>query len=87
MHLSVPPEGHFRAIASELAVRIAEHLGGEAPESGAVGDQVEALASRLAGAGTPGRPITFEFRQEQGALVIEGRCGGEISELRHPLPD
>ncbi len=86
MHLSVPAEGGLRGIASELAARIAEHLGAAAQEAQAVGVLVEGLASRLGNGGQPDRAITFEFRQGRGELVIEGRCSGQASEVRHPLP-
>jgi hypothetical protein len=86
MQLSVPSEGGLRAIASELAARVAEHLGAAAPDAEAVGALVEGLASRLGNGGPSGTSITFEFRQGLGELVIEGRCSGKASEVRHPLP-
>jgi hypothetical protein len=86
MHLSVPAEGRLRGIARELATRVAEHLGAPGPDAQAVGEAVEGLASRLANGGQADRSITFEFRQARGELVIEGRCSGEATEVRHPLP-
>lgn len=86
MHLSVPSEGGLRGIASELAARVAEHLGAAGPDVQAIGALVEGLASRLGNGAQSGRSITFEFRQARGELVIEGRCSGEASEVRHPLP-
>lgn len=86
MHLSVPAEGGLRSIASELAARIAEHLGAVASDAQTIGTLVEGLASRLGNrGGHRGKDITFEFRQAGGELVIEGRCEDEISEVRHRL--
>ena len=85
MFLSVPAEGRLRRIASDLATRIAEHLGSDASTAESLAGAVEGLASRV-GAGAPQGEIAFEFRQLPGALVIEARCDGEASEVRHPLP-
>ncbi|MGH9371483.1 MAG: hypothetical protein ACRD15_08135 [Vicinamibacterales bacterium] len=87
MRLSVPAEGGLRGIASELATRIAEHLGSKSPDAQSLGAMVDGLASRLGNGGAHAeRDITFEFRQVDGELVIEARCNDEASEVRHPLP-
>ena len=84
MHLSVPAEGGLRDIAGELAARIAEHLGASDAES--LGARVEGLAASLSrDAGCRERVITFEFREQDGELVVAGSCNGEASEVRHQL--
>ena len=80
MRLSVPSEGSLSEVAGELAVKVAEFLGGE---SSSIGTTLEQLASRVAAAG---EDITFEFRQIDRELVIQARCNGRSSEARHPLP-
>ncbi len=80
MRLSVPSEGDLRAVAGELAAKVAEFLGGEA---GSIGATLESLTSRVAAAG---EEITFEFQHSDRALVIRARCNGRSSEVRHPLP-
>ena len=79
MRLSVPSEGSLTAVASELAAKVAEFLGGE---GGSIGATLEQLASRVAAGG---EDITFEFRQINRELVILARCNGRSSEARHPL--
>jgi hypothetical protein len=79
MRLSAPSEGDLAGIAGELAAKVAEFLGGEA---GSISAMLEALSSRVAAAG---EDITFEFRQVNGELIIEARCNGRTSEVRHPL--
>ena len=91
LRLSVPAAGgRLRDIASELAARVAEHLGTAAPDAQSLGAAIEGLASRLGGLGAAadgdGENITFSFRQLGAELVIEARCCGESSEVRHPLP-
>jgi hypothetical protein len=81
MRLSVPSEGTLSAVAGELAAKVAEFLGGE---SGPIGATLDQLASRVAAAG---EDITFEFRQIDRELVIQARCNGRSSEVRHPLPN
>jgi hypothetical protein len=86
MRLSVPAEGGLRGIASELATKIAEYLGTGSPDAQSIGAMVDGLASRLGNGGKGAQDITFNFRQVDGDLVIEARCDGEASEVRHPLP-
>ena len=47
---------------------------------------VEKLAAKVGHGGQQGGSITFEFRQVGAELVIEARCDGQASEVRHPLP-
>lgn len=86
MDLSVPAVGGLRGIARDLATAVAQHLGAGAPEAQAIGAAVEGLASQLGNGGQADSAITFEFRQARGELVIEGRCSGQASEVRHSLP-
>jgi hypothetical protein len=80
MRLSVPADGDLGAIAAELAVKVAEFLGGDA---GSIGATLDGLTSRVA---TAGEDVTFEFRHVGCELVIQARCNGRSSEARHPLP-
>jgi hypothetical protein len=79
MRLSVPSEGDLSAIAAELAVKVTEFLGGQ---SASISATLDALSSRVAASG---EEITFEFREVDRELVIEARCNGRTSEVRHPL--
>lgn len=86
MHLSVPATGGLRGIASELATRIAEHLGAGASDARSIGTMVEGLATRLAnGSGDRAEAIAFDFRHVGGELVVEARCSGKASEIRHQI--
>jgi hypothetical protein len=87
LKLWVPAEGGLRSIASELATKIAQHLGTTAPDAQSIGATVEKLASQLGNVGKhEGLDITFSFRQVDGELVIVARRNDESSEVRHPLP-
>lgn len=87
MRLSVPAGEGLRAIACELATKIAEYLGSDAPEARSLGTAVERLAARLVnGREHQDRDIVFDFRRVDGELVIEARCEDRASEVRHPLP-
>jgi cobalamin biosynthesis protein CbiG len=81
LQLWVPAEGELRGIAAELAEKVAEHLG--APDARSLGQKVAGLASQLAGTD---QDIVFDFRERGGELVVEGRCAGQASEVRQPLP-
>jgi len=87
LQLTVPAAGGLRVIASELAARVAEHLGAGAPDARSIGDRVETIVSQLGDAARGEKEdITFEFRRSGAELVIHARCAGAASEVRHPLP-
>ena len=87
VRLWVPAEGGLRKIASELAAKVAQHLGTTAPDAQSLGAAIDKVASQLGNSGSrKGQDITFSFRQVVGELVIEARCNDEASEVRHPLP-
>jgi hypothetical protein len=85
LRLSVPAAGELRAVAVDVAGKVALYLGDKAEDGAAVGAAVESVAARVAPAGGDSE-ITFEFRQVEGELVIEARCGTRASEVRCPLP-
>jgi hypothetical protein len=85
LRLSVPAAGDFRAIASDLAVKVAESLGTSAPDAGGVVSALERAALEVA-ASDGDAQIEFVFRRAAGALLIEARSGGRVVEMRHALP-
>lgn len=85
LRLSVPVAGALRAVAADVAGKVAAHLGDKAADAAAVGAALEGVAARVASPGGDAE-ITFEFRQVEGELVIEARCGNRASEVRCPLP-
>jgi hypothetical protein len=82
--LSVPAAGALRAIAADIAGKVAVYLD-EASDTAGVCAALEGVAARVAPAGGEAE-ITFEFRQVEGELLIEARCGSRASEVRCPLP-
>ena len=85
LRLSVPAQGGLRAVATEVATRVAAYLGSTLPDAESVGAALEALAERVAPAGTQGE-ITFEFTEQDRELLIRARCDGRSSEARCALP-
>jgi hypothetical protein len=85
LRLSVPAQGVLREVATELAARVAEYLGDKAQDASAVSAALESVASRVAPNGSDA-DIEFDFRQVEGELLIEARCGSRTSEVRCPLP-
>ena len=85
LRLSVPAAGRLRTIAGELAAKVAEYLGTNAPDVDSVGEALEGLASTVAADAHAG-DITFEFREANRELVIQARCNDRSSEVRYPLP-
>jgi hypothetical protein len=85
LRLSVPAAGDLRAIAPELAGKVAEQLGAGAPEAAGVAEVVERVAREVAGTERDGQ-IEFTFRRAAGALLIEARSSGRTAEIQHALP-
>jgi hypothetical protein len=85
LRLSVPAAGDLRAIAPELAVKVAEQLGGGALEAARAAEAVERVALDVAAPDGDGQ-IEFIFRRAAGALLIEARSGGRTAEIQHALP-
>jgi hypothetical protein len=88
LRLSVPAGDGFRAVAVDLAVKVAEYVGCPPPDATKVAALLESLAATVA----PSAPsdadsagITFEFHQVGNELRIEARCADRSSEARHPL--
>ena len=86
VRLWVPAEGDLRSLAGELAAKIAEHLGADAPDAQSLADKVAGLTSDLANGGHQSQDIALEFRQVDGELVVEARCAGTASEVRQGIP-
>jgi hypothetical protein len=85
LRLSVPALGPLRGVAADIAGKVAESLGDKALDPGSVGAALDNIASLVAPDGSDAE-ITFEFRQIEGELLIEARCGSRCSEVRCPLP-
>jgi hypothetical protein len=85
LRLSVPASGDLRAIASELAVKVAEYLGTGGPEAAGVATALERAAREVAPPEGDAQ-IEFVFRRAAGALLIEARSGGGVAEMRYVLP-
>ena len=85
LRLTVPAEGVLRVIAAELAARVAEYVGEKPPDPAVVSAALESVAARVAPKGVDAE-IQFDFRDADGELLIEARCGSRSSEVRCPLP-
>jgi hypothetical protein len=86
LRLWVPAQSDLRSIAGELAAKVAEFLGADAPDAQSLAEKVAGLASTLANGGQPSHDIALEFRQVNGELVVEARCAGAASEIRQGIP-
>jgi hypothetical protein len=85
LRLSVPFGGALRTVASDVAGRVVEYLKERAPDAAAVTAALENVATKVAPASADAE-ITFDFRDVNGALLIEAHCGSRSSEVRCPLP-
>jgi predicted sugar kinase len=84
LRLSVPAHGDLHEIAREIAAKVAEHLG--AGDAQSLAAKVAQLAAQLRNGSPQAQDIAMEFRRVEGELVVEARCAGEASEVRHEIP-
>jgi hypothetical protein len=88
LRLTVPADDEYSAVAADLAVKVAEHLGRAERDAESAREAVQGLVSdvapRTAAAGE--HTITFEFHRVDHELRIDARCEGRSSQARHPLP-
>ena len=80
----VPASGELRAVATDLAVKIAEQLGAKTQGGGAVAGTLDDLTRRVQASGDD--EVAFEFFKLDRELKIEARSNGRASEARIPLP-
>ena len=84
LRLSVPAADGFRAVAHDLATKVAEYVGCAPADTARATSVLESLAAEVAPAGGSG-DITFEFHQTDEELRIEARCGARSSKATLPL--
>ena len=83
LRLSVPTAGELRAVAPDVAAKVAEYCGASAPDAETLGAALERAVAALAGGSGPSELV---FRRAGGDLVVEARANGQTSEVRHALP-
>ena len=86
LRLSVPAEGDLREIAGLVAAKVAEHLGAASGDAQSLAAKVAKLAQELTNGSPQAQDIAMEFRTVEGELVVEARCAGGVSEVRHEIP-
>jgi hypothetical protein len=85
LRLTVPAAGDLRAIARDIATKVAEYVGTAGPEAESIADALDGAAARVAPPGSD-VDISFEFQRADGELTIRARSGDRSSEVRCKLP-
>jgi hypothetical protein len=84
LRLSVPAHGDLHEIAAEVAAKVAEHLG--AGDAQSLAGKVAELAAALRNGSPQAQDVAMVFRRVEAELVVEARCAGRASEVRHEIP-
>ena len=84
LRFSLPASGELRAIAGELAAKVADQLGVRGQGEGGLAAAIEDLAGRVEPSADS--DLAFEFHKLDRELKIEARSDGRVSEIRIPLP-
>jgi len=84
LRLSLPSGDGFRALAVDVAAKVAEYVGCAPPDTTKVAAILESLAAEVTPNGST-EDITFEFHKVDEELRIEAACAGRTSEGKHQL--
>ena len=84
LRCSFPATGELRAIATELAAKVAEQLGLTAHVNGGLASVLDDLARRVEP--STDENVAFEFHKHEGQLTIQARAADRASEASIPLP-
>jgi len=85
LRLSLPSDDDFRAVAVDVAAKVAEYVGCAPPDATKVAEILASLAAEVTANGSAADNITFEFHRVNEELRIEAVCSGRKSEGRHQL--
>ena len=81
----VPASGELRAVAGDLAAKVAEQLGANGEgQAATIAGTLDDLVRRVNASGDD--EVAFEFHKLERELKIEARSNGRASEARIPLP-
>jgi hypothetical protein len=84
LRFTLPASGELRAIASELAAKVADQFGVTGQGEGGLAATLEELARRVSPSNDG--DLAFEFHKMDRELKLEARSDGRASETRIPLP-
>ena len=85
LRLSLPSGDGFRAVALDVAAKVAEYVGCAPPDTTKVAGILESLAASVTPNGSGTADITFEFHRIGEELQIKAVCAGHQSEAKHHL--
>jgi hypothetical protein len=83
--MSVPTDARYRVLASEIAGKYVELVGGTAADGTALGSAVADALDRAA-ALSPGDDVVLEFRAGADGVGVTVRHAGRSAVVTHPLP-
>jgi hypothetical protein len=84
--LSVPLESNLRSLATDVAAKYAELLGGGPADAEGLAAAVAGALDSLAAGAKPGAHADLKFRRDPDGIHIEVRSGDRSSVVKHLLP-
>jgi hypothetical protein len=85
LSLVVPADRRYRVLAPELAEKYAELAGGSAADGPALAAAIASAMDTLCPETNAGLHIDLTFRPEPTGVVVEIRCQGRSTTVRHLL--
>jgi hypothetical protein len=84
--LQVPLEPRYRVLASEIAAKYVEVLGGAAADADTFSAAVAAAIAALGAPAPPEAEVHLDFDSAPPGIQVTIRCHGGIRTVTHPLP-
>ncbi|HET9373087.1 MAG TPA: hypothetical protein VFO19_22650 [Vicinamibacterales bacterium] len=83
--MSVPTDARYRVLASEIAGKFVELVGGTSADGAALGSTVGEALDRAA-TESPADDVVLEFRADADGVGVTVRHAGRSAVVTHPLP-
>ena len=84
--VSVPIEPRYRALATELAGKFVELIGGSATDARALSDALSSAIDGMAPAAPAGTHVDLIFHAGGGGVEVTVHCGTRSTVVKQPLP-
>jgi len=84
--VSVPIEARYRALATDLAGKFVELIGGSPTDAQALTDALSSAVESIAPATETGTHVDLTFHAAAGGVEVDVRCGARATVVKQPLP-
>jgi len=86
LKVSVPIDARYRALATELAGKFVELIGGSPTDAQALSHALSGAVDSIAPASDAEQHVDLTFHAGAGGVEVTVRCGARSTVVKQPLP-